>query len=62
MRLTKNKRLDWSKDGFLRIESFLNLKEIKNLLDWVEAIEPFGTVDAIHHYEQTHDGIKPSRT
>ena len=32
------------------------------MLDWVEAIESFGTIDAMHHYEQTHDGIKPSRT
>ena len=62
MRLTKNQRLDWSRDGFLRIESFFNIEEIKNLLDCVEAIESCGTVDAIHHYEKTHDGIKPSRT
>ena len=62
MRLTKNQKSDWSINGFLRIASFFNVEEIKNLLDWVEAIESCGTVDAIHHYEQTHDGIKPSRT
>ena len=51
----------WHEDGFIQLAGFL-AAEVDQLREWVAAVETADADRVMHHFEETPQGVRPSRT